>query len=163
MKILRCILYVVMMFLACSCHEWETYSEIPHIEFLEYQLLIDADSVPQKGVIVFSFTDGDGDIGLKENETEPPYDYNLFIEYLELHDGEWKHHVNEMGDTVNFNSRIPVITPAGDDKNILGTIYDTVSLNKYSPVDTFKYIIYIKDRALNVSNSIETPPILINL
>lgn len=163
MKILRSVLYIAILFITCSCHEWETYSEIPHIEFVEYQLLIDADSVPQKGVIVFSFTDGDGDIGLEETETEPPYDYNLFIDYLELHDGVWKHYVNEMGDTVNFNSRIPVITPAGDDKNISGTIYDTVSLNKYSPVDTFKYIIYIKDRALNVSNSIETPPILINL
>ena len=142
-----------------GCNKDDNYSNIPSIAFQSYQLILDSDSIPQKGVIVFTFTDGDGDIGLDKNETNPPYDYNLFVQYLELHNGVWKPYINSSGDTVNFNSRIPVITPAGDNKSISGIIYDTVTLNTYDICDTVKYIIYIKDRALNVSNPIETPPI----
>ena len=45
--------------------------------------------------IVFSFTDGDGDIGLDQNILTPPHEpgnfyyYNLYITYYELMDGQW--------------------------------------------------------------------------
>ena len=149
------LLTVVMLLLLAGCHQWPEYPDEPQIEFVEYQLLIDKDSIPQKGVIVFSFTDGDGDIGLDDSETEYPYDYNLFIEYFEMHDGQWKSYINDSGDTVNFNGRIPVLTPEGNDKAISGTIYDTVGINRFNDVDTVKYIVSIKDHALNESNKIE--------
>ncbi|MDD4142185.1 MAG: hypothetical protein PHR20_05270 [Bacteroidales bacterium] len=149
-----------------SCNHYEEYPIEPQIEYNGYTLLsqiTETDTIPVKGVIKIGFTDGDGDIGLYDYDTVAPYDYNLFIAYYELHNNVWTQVVNADGDTVNFNGRIPIITPDGSNKNIKGTIYDTVLLNTFSSFDTVKYVISIRDRALHQSNEIETPAIKTSL
>ena len=158
-----CISLLAVFLLLYSCTDYEQYPLEPVIEYQGYKVIYSNDTLvtPIKGVLQISFTDGDGNIGLSDNEVDPPYDYNLFIDYFELQNGVWSSVVVD-GDTVNFNARIPIITPSGTNKNIKGTIYDTVLLNTFSSYDTIKYVIYLKDRDLNKSNIIETPEIVIS-
>jgi len=119
------------------------------------------------GVLTITFKDGDGDIGLKQFETEPPYDYNLFINIYEILDGDTVEFIPIVIDnsdtipkidTIIFHQRIPMLTPAGPDKSISGTIEDTLYL--YSPdypLDTVFIKVSIRDRALHESNEVYTP------
>ena len=154
----------ILALIIVSCNPVEEYPVVPAIEYAGYTLLLNEDSIPVKGVIAITFTDGDGNIGLTDEEHEPPFDYNLFVTYREWHNGTWQPVINHDGDTVNFNARIPVITPQGKNKNIRGTIYDTVNINRQAGAsDTVKYTLYVKDRDLNSSNMVETPPIKTSL
>lgn len=141
-----------------SCQEKVEYPIVPYIEFQDFSFLMNQDSVVERGLITIYFTDGDGDIGLNTEDSIAPYDYNFFIDYYELQNGIWDVVVNELtGDTINFNGRIPVITPTGQNKNIKGTIEDTLFLNVFSEHDTFRYEISLRDRALHESNTIISP------
>ncbi len=79
------------------------------------------------GVLTITFKDGDGDIGLRQNEIDPPYDYNFFISLYEIKDGDSVEYIpvvynpsTQTFDTLTFNQRIPMLTPAGPDKSISG-------------------------------------------
>jgi hypothetical protein len=61
---------------------------------------------------------------------------------------------------VNFNARIPLLTPEGRNKNIKGEIKMTLELyfaRQILQSDIIAFEIYIKDRDLNKSNVIITP------
>jgi len=152
----------IILWLLSSCQEKIEYPIEPEIAFQDYLYLLNSDSTIDRGLLILSFTDGDGDIGLVDDvDTIPPYDFNLFIDYYEFREGEWKQLVDpSSGDTINFNGRIPMLTPAGKNKNISGTIEDTLFLNLFSDYDSFRYEVYIKDRALHESNRIVTPILL---
>jgi hypothetical protein len=102
----------------------------------------------------------------------PPYDYNLFIRYFEQKNGIFEEvflitpsYINDstiVYDTASFNGRIPILTPAGKNKSISGEIEDTLFVNNpLSSFDTIMFEVSIKDRLLNESNTIQTPPIVI--
>jgi len=68
--------------------------------------------------------------------------------------------VEPVNSSVNFNARIPLLTPNGRNKNIKGEIARTLELYFASQAlqsDIIAFEIYIKDRALNKSNVIITP------
>ena len=75
-----------MLTLFFACKKRESFSDIPYLEFSHYEL---KDSVDALGNITklcelhIYFTDGDGDIGLFNDDTIAPYDYNLFVNYFE--------------------------------------------------------------------------------
>jgi len=95
-------------------------------------------------VLIFSYTDGDGDLG-------------LFIEVPLL---AWNPD-SARYDTLTFNTRFPKLIPEVLDKPIKGVFNDTLFiLNPLSQYDTIKFSAYIIDRALHESNTIETPPIV---
>ena len=150
--------YLLFLFLitACliSCSKKEEYPIIPEIEFLGMTKLYDP--VLQRydrGVLAISFKDGDGDIGLFENQTEPPY--NFYVKYFELQNGDETRVV--ISDTNEFNARIPVLTPSGSVKAIKGEIEDTLNIfNMLSPFDTIKFEVYLVDRELHKSNTVST-------
>jgi len=73
-----------------SCKKKENFSDIPYIEFVSFAKIQTSTGVDDKGILEFSFTDGDGDIGLHNWDTVAPYDYNLFISYFEKQNGEFK-------------------------------------------------------------------------
>jgi hypothetical protein len=160
-----------------GCKKSETYSNVPLIEYKSGY------SVPDQNVftdtllgVVFSYKDGDGDIGLNPEDTFPPYNsipdangketnpyyYNLNIEYLTLVDGEFKPVIiPNTTDTLRFNSRLQNITPDGKYKAIRGDI-DWRILPPSGPAyaglsRTIKLRISIYDRALNKSNIAESP------
>lgn len=150
-----------------SCLKPQSYPDEPVISFTN-MAITPGDSL----IISIDFTDGDGDVGLAPNETNPPYDtsnryyFNLFIEYWEWnHDiQDWQRGVNAIGDEVHFNARVPVLTPEGKNKALKGTIQETItppySLAGFSNYgDTIKYRIQLVDRALRESNWVWTPEI----
>jgi len=173
MKLKPFALIVFFVFFAfSSCKKYEDYPPEPSVEFIDFTLLRDDQGIDQRGVLRFSFADGDGNIGLYDSDTLPPFDYNLFIRYFEKQNGEFKevflitpNYINDttiVYDTATFNGRIPILTPAGKNKAISGEIEDTLFVNNpLSAFDTIMFEVYINDRALNKSNTFRTPPIII--
>ena len=149
-----------------SCKKQDPYPIIPEIKFedflLHYNPGINAYDI---GVLRITFKDGDGDIGLRQNEVNPPYDFNLFISLYEIINGDSSEYLpvvynpaTQTFDTVTFNQRIPMLTPDGPDKSISGEIEDTLYV--FSPdyaLDTVFFKVFIRDRALHESNTVYTP------
>lgn len=163
-KILLILVFSLSAFLF-SCREKIKYPIIPHIEYVSFVKYPNAQGIDNKGILKFSFTDGDGDIGLGPSDTLFPYEpgsqwyYNLFITYYEKQNGDYIAVTLPMTN----NSRIPVITPEGENKSIKGDIEVELFINNpISPYDTICFDVQIADRALNTSNIIRTPDILIN-
>lgn len=119
-------------------------------------------------IVSFTFTDGDGDIGLNDNETAPPYDtssyyyYNLYLDYYEKDDvNGWQRGLDLAGDSISFKYRIERLEIKGKQRGMKGTV--DVNISSYrnpfsSQSDTILFKIRLIDRALNVSNTIETDP-----
>ena len=121
--------------------------EITYTDFIQYG--------KDSAFLVISFKDCDGDIGLTAKDSVGDYKYNLFLDYYEKQNGIWK----KLELAIPFYYRIPVLeTEAnvealeGDISVNLGSFY----YNMFSPYDTFRYDVTLKDRALNLSNSITT-------
>jgi hypothetical protein len=147
-----------------GCLKPENYPDIPEIEYMNFVSLYDTGQYPVRGILVFSFRDGDGDIGLNSgSDTLPPYNkdgdyyYNLVISYFEKRNGIFDSVVTDPP----FSSRIPVLNPDYPDKAIKGIIYDTVPLNPRPVYDTIRFSVFIYDRALHRSNVITTPEIIL--
>jgi len=163
-----------------SCLKPVKYPNEPIIEFVSFDQL---DSSSLK--LTFSFTDGDGDIGLEQEDVYPPYDtgsfyhYNLYLNYFEMLDGEWVRgkfnppyynnlNNNFSDDTISRTFRLKNITPNGQNKALKGNIEIIIEpdfFNFYSVAnnDTIMYKILLIDRSLNHSNLISTPPIILDL
>ncbi|OQX75066.1 MAG: hypothetical protein B6D61_11110 [Bacteroidetes bacterium 4484_249] len=157
--------YIVFLTIAIlvmpSCKKKETYPVIPEIKYEGFVKIYNPVANKfERGVLKLSFKDGDGDIGLRQSETEPPYDYNLFVKYYEIQNRDTVEVIltDISGDTITFNARIPILTPTGSNKSIKGEIDDTLFIYNYqSNFDTIMYEVYLIDRALNKSNIIFTP------
>lgn len=171
------ILFVLIFVLpaAVSCRKVEKYPPIPQIQYMGFEKIYNPDlEIYDRGVLSFSFQDGDGDIGLNSTDTFPPfnassqYHYNLIITYYEMQNGVikevpilWYNPQTEQYDTLTLSARIPNLTPDGINKSISGEIYDTLFIYNFnSSFDTISFDAYIFDRALNASNTISTPLIV---
>jgi hypothetical protein len=163
----RFILFFVTVFIAllglAGCAKQEKYPDIPEIAFEGFTTVFDTGQYAVEGILVISFRDGNGDIGLYANDTFPPYNrngnyyYNYIINYFEKQNGVFREIVLDPP----FNARIPYLTPANPNKAIKGIIADTLGLNPHPSFDTIKFEAYIYDRALNKSNVISTPEIIL--
>ncbi len=166
---------IVITVVVGSCRKLETFPIEPEITFVDFVLLMNTQTgITERGVIKFNYTDGDGDLGLRSKDTLPPfhssgdYYYNMIIRYFEQQNGEfvevpivvWNNETQQY-DTLTFNSRFPWLTPIGGNLNIKGLFQDTVYVyNPLSDYDTIMFKVSIYDRALHLSNEIETPPIV---
>ncbi len=163
------ILVLSAMLLQVSCSKKENFPDTPIIEYESFVKIRNSQNIDEKGILEFSFTDGDGDIGLYNWDTVAPYDYNLFITYFEKQNGEFKEvvltyfdKITQEYDTISFNARIPIINRSGEDKAFKGKIEIEMFINNYfSDFDTIRFDAYIKDRTLNESNVISTPEIVV--
>lgn len=113
---------------------------------------------------VIRFTDGDGDIGLSDADNQPPFDtgstyyHNLFLEYDSLSNGEWTRVVF----TLPLYYRMPRITPTGQNKALEGEI--AVAIKPWPVIpgsqgDTIRLGCTLVDRALRVSNAVDSGPV----
>ena len=161
------ILPILVVPAVISCMRIKDYPPEPSISYLGFEKMLNiTDSVYDKGVLKFEFTDGDGDIGLAKYDTFPPFNpgspyyYNLIIDYFEVRHGvetevplTFFNAETQKFDTVYLSARIPLLTPRGSNKALTGEIYDTVFIyNYYSDFDTLFLKFKIVDRALHESN-----------
>ncbi len=151
-----------LIFFLASCFKGEVYPNEPYIS--DPLFVISNDSA----VLTFSFTDGDGDIGISDGDTLPPspfvpnsyYYFNLYLEYYEKVDGSgWQPGLDFEGDSIVFAYRLEPIIVKGKKKGIKGTM--DIAINPFYNIaslesDTIKYRIKLIDRALNESNYLET-------
>jgi hypothetical protein len=144
---------LVLFFLLSSCQKQETYPLEPIIAFNSFTVYQDS------AILSLDFTDGDGNIGLTNADSLKPYDSNLFLTYYEKQKGVFK----KIELPLPFNYRIPLINKSGKEKPLKGTISVNITptfYNPFSKFDTLKFDVIIKDRALNISNTISTPEVL---
>lgn len=131
----------ILILMLGACVKPPDYSVVPNITFLRFSansVQAFSDSVK----LVFSFTDGDGDIGpINSNDTT----LNLFL--------------TDSRDNSVKKYQLPNITPAGSVKAISGEV--TVTIGPFAckagvETDELTYTIRIKDRAGNFSNAAVT-------
>lgn len=157
------LLLISAMMLTTSCMKKEEFPIIPEIAYESIILEYDTGSYPKRGYLTISFKDGDGDIGLRPEQNQPPYDtggayyYNYIIDYYELQHGTFV----KVELDPPYNARIPYLTPDDPNKSIKGIIVDTLVMNPKPLHDTIKLKFFIYDRALHKSNIDSTPPIIL--
>lgn len=158
----RVFLIILSVLLLASCRKPEKFSVIPAIEFVSLEAN-DAESGTDVR-LTFKFQDGDGDIGLDEDDIQSPFDtssvyyYNCFITYFEKQNG----HFVEVELPSTLNMRIPRLSD-NTPESISGEItLDLYANNPFSPYDTIRYELYIVDRSLNHSNTITTTEFITN-
>ena len=179
-----CLIGLLFMVLAMfSCQKPVEYPIEPRIEYQGFTYLFNTDSTfSGEGIVSFSYTDGDGDLGLDNGDTLPPfgfhgtYYYNMVVDYLKSVNGVFvktpllSPHVPTnpadtlvLFDTVTFNARFKRLRDSEEPKAISGTMdYKLTVQNPFSPNDTVKFEIRILDRALHESNVIQTDAIYTN-
>lgn len=146
-----------------SCKEIQQYSEVPEIHFTSYSAKDSVDPLGNQVLfvkLIFSVVDGDGDIGLLDSDTLPPYDsiyqYNFFSTWLSKNNSMW----TVQGER---NYRIPFV-PVDNHKAYKAEIQ--IDYNHYPATfqgDSIRYEFYIIDKALNQSNIEESPAIPVNI
>jgi hypothetical protein len=135
----------------------------PIITFMDAQLSPDK----TYNIVRFEFFDGDGDLGLKQNENSGEQEFNLFIDYYEKNNGTWElkspvvtwNTSENKFDTTELHLRVPFIeNEAG------GELKGETSVDLFYDynADTIKYELTLKDRALHSSNTITTSEIIVN-
>ena len=146
-----------------ACIKEEQYPLEPIIEYGGFATMRDISGKDSLGAITISYTDGDGNIGLFAWDTVEPRKYNFYLKFMQYVDNQLVE-FNPPDTTITFNARIPLLTPAGKNKNIKGDITMTLELyfaRQLLQSDTIAFEIYIKDRDLNKSNVVETPMFII--
>ena len=147
-----------------GCQKEVKYPIEPQIAYTGFSYLFNADSTfSGEGVISFSYTDGDGDLGLDDGDTlypfgfQDPHYYNMEVDYLKAENGVFVKtpllslHVPTspddtlvLYDTVTFNARFRRLRDNDDPKAISGAIdYKLTVQNPFSPDDTIKFEIQI--------------------
>jgi len=149
--------------LALGCAKDKKFPIIPFVEITKYTLVdanVDPNTLNQHLALRFYFTDGDGNIGLEDTQTQPPFCntcdhyYNLYVNVYSKIDG-----VLELN--YPYNARIKNLTPGGQNLSLEGYMdYKIDIANRTS--DTIMVEFYIEDRDLNKSNTERTPELFVN-
>ncbi|MCX6270991.1 MAG: hypothetical protein NTU44_07190 [Bacteroidetes bacterium] len=162
--IFRIVVLLLPVFLLPSCLKKEHFPDTPAIEFVSFTKIQNDTGIDDKGILKLSFTDGDGDIGLAQSDTLPPFNigsqwyYNFFITYYERQKGV----LTNVNLPFTNNSRIPPLYNSGSAKSTKGEIEIELFINNpTSAFDTIAFEVSIADRALHVSNRVLTPDIVI--
>lgn len=171
MKHLNYFLSACSFLFLLACENVQDYPVEPYIEYKSHTAAIAFDAFGNKVKsveIVFVLKDGDGDIGLSQDEAgTPPYvgEYinNLFPKLFAKEDSVFV----EVEEILVENYTIPFIEPRGQHPALKADIkvefkYTLTSLDEGSdfPYDTIMYEIYMVDRALHKSNVLKTPEII---
>lgn len=154
---------IVTLVLA-GCENVANFPKEPFIELTSYEVVaqgVDPDAPGPHVKVKFYFTDGDGNLGLDDNDLAPPhcdtcahYD-NLFVDVNSKVNGVFEK-------SFDYNSRLKNLTPEAQNKTLEGHMTYKIDIaNRAS--DTLRIDIYLEDRDLNKSNTISTPTIFIDL
>ena len=156
----KIVLFIVLLTLFFACKEREEFSEIPYLEFTKHEI---KDSVDALGNITklcelhLYFTDGDGDIGLFDEDTIPPFEYNLFVNYFEMKNDS----LQQINVNPPYHIRMPNLMPTGQNKSLKVDVTYDVDIT-YRNSDTIKFELKLFDRALNESEWVSSSLIILN-
>ena len=157
--------------IAFGCKKEVTDPQPPTITFIDAQLSNDKSA----SLVRFEFYDSNGDLGLQQEENEGEQQYNIFVDYYEKENGAWylkSPIIVEVPDItapsgVRFDTtithlRFPFLENE-DGSSLTGEAQVELFYNNLIEpfADTFRYEIYIKDRAFQKSNAIVTSEIII--
>jgi len=160
-----------------SCEKEEDLPDEPIINTIDFTK---ADTS-----LVIKFTDGDGNFGLSQGDTLPPfqfyedddgtirnrYYYNYWLDIYVKRSGQFVlfEPINEEN---GFDFRIPEITPQGQNKQLRVTVTNDLSLELKDLIessandiflgDTVKFSLVLVDRDLNESETKETQEIVLD-
>lgn len=147
-----------------SCRREPQFSKVPYISFVSFEKYEQENGKDNLGRLTFHFQDGDGDIGLNVTDVQPPFDstsvyhHNFFCNYYEKQNGEFV----KIDLPLSQNARIPRLSDL-ESESIEGEISLDLNINNpFSPYDTIRFDFYIVDRALNHSDTVITPEIIVN-
>ncbi len=150
--------------LLCACGPREKFPDEPYIEFVALEKIDNGTGKDDMANLIIHFQDGDGDVGLDVSDTtgifskDSAYYYNFFIDYYEKQHGQWV----LVDLPTPLHARVPRLSE-NEPESIEGEITILTYINNYfSPYDTIKLSCQLVDRALNESNIIETPEIIVN-
>ncbi len=149
--------------LLSSCFKDAHYESVPFVSYKDFKITGDS------ARLTLTFRDGEGDIGLAEDEQNAPYNpgseyyNNLYLVYYEKTDEfGWQPGHDLNGDTIVFRYRLLPIY-SGKPRSISGEIevlLEPVFYNPFSPdSDTIRYGIQLIDRELHKSKWVFTDPI----
>jgi len=156
------LLILSLIIVSTSCIKREEFPVVPYIEFKDFKVLSDTIQNTRTGILVLTFTDGDGDIGLSPSDTLHPYNrgsdyfYNFFLKFYRKENNTFV----EFPLNPPFNGRIPPINPDDYPQNLKGEIaiqIDAAGLYFAFQKNPFKIEVLIYDRALNKSNVVLSP------
>ena len=161
------IVIITVVVLVNGCKQDVIYPIIPAIQYKGYEKLksyLGGDSALK---LTITYTDGDGDLGLSQSQTYPPFDttsiyyYNMYVYYYEYYNNNWiQVTISPFStDTIRFKYRFPDLTPNTDNKAIKGDIEYTIINPTPIKSNIIKFVIYIYDRKLHKSNIIESEKI----
>ena len=163
------ILFAIVI--AVGCKKEKTTPQPPIITFLNTQFSSDKSA----SLIKFEFFDANGDLGLQQEENKGEQQYNIFVDYYEKENGLWvlkspiiaqipdsDEPSGFRSDTTSTNLRFPFLENE-DGSSLTGEAQIELFYNNFiQPLaDTFRYEIYIKDRAFQESNTIVTEEMIV--
>lgn len=124
-------------------------------------------------IVKFEFYDGDGDLGLKQEESTGEFEYNLLVDYYEKVNGVWVlkspivtyNTTDAKYDTTYLHTRIPFIKNESKDAlegdMEIDLLYHPGLYINSPQADTIRYELTLLDRALHESNKITTAELVI--
>ena len=170
MMLRNLILTLVIGFIVIiACEKIEPADPVPEIGFKDFIVFDSYDTIGDEPVeikaceLIFTFIDGDGDIGLIDDPNDSIDPKNVFIIPFEKYDGSYLR--NDELDTLAFwikhNEKMERV---GQNKTLKGEIkvkfsYFTTLISDY---DTLKFDFFMTDRAENKSNVESTTDIAFN-
>ncbi|HPF03294.1 MAG TPA: hypothetical protein P5180_03635 [Bacteroidales bacterium] len=140
-----------------GCKKIESLPDTPFIEFTSFIVFDTTDilgNTYKGGRLNFYFEDGDGDLGLKQPSSNYSDTSNLFFKLYKKTAGQFAEVPED--DFLNPSDyRIPFMDREGQNKILKGTITVSFLYTFYDvgDTDTVKYEFFVKDRALNTSNT----------
>jgi hypothetical protein len=150
---------IVGLLIVFSCEKENDFSEIPFLKFVGHEF---TEKDGQRFIRVeLYFNDRDGDIGLNDGDTLPPFNLgseyfnNLWVTGFLVVNGIFR-------DTFpGFDGRIPDLTPQGQNKSLEGSIFYDLPTDGLAVGDSMAYEFILIDRALNRSDAVLSPVIRI--
>jgi hypothetical protein len=160
------IIIIIGLIAATACKKIEPADPVPEIGFKEFRIEDGYDSIGNETKnceLLFSFIDGDGDIGLIKNEFDTIDPKNVFI--IPFNKSEDNYYREDDLDTLTFwIQHDDKMERVGQNKTLKGEI--KVKFNYYvqfiSDYDTLKFDFYIIDKAGHQSNVESTNDIAFN-
>jgi hypothetical protein len=160
------IFFALLVSVVPSCVKKPVYPSEPVIEYKDF-IRYGNPSDPDSTLLVISFTDNEGDIGLNQSDTNGLFKRgNLWMVYLydSANNGNYipfdDSITSPFFDTLKIPYRVPPVLPDNDPSEPMkGLIY--IKQAPFTKIhDKIEYEIYLYDKAFHRSKKIRTPPIV---